>query len=190
MRLWPATPPEVSHRGRAIGAQRWFPFLSLMASACSSATGPSELASYRLVRVNGDPVPVVIVRAETTDGSVYELEAVQGILTLYQNGNFEKPTDFRNVRNGVPDDTLNHGGSTGTFLLTATTLTISFTDSLLSPEDPPVIYQDQFQYSVLEDGRVLRGTESLGGTIGGVYEYERIDVVAVRPRSARLAGKH
>lgn len=138
---------------------------SALTSACSILWPSRPEEVYSLVSVSGQPLPATVVTGTTTDGSVYELQAVSGELRLYGNGRLGWDRSFRDVRDGVPADTLNRGHYSGSYERTDSTLVIRFTNERGE--------SDANNYVILQGGRGLRGGETLGGYFARVYEYRR-----------------
>lgn len=140
--------------------------IATVAGGCSLFSGREPEATYTLVRVSGQPLPATVAFANVVDGSTYAVEAVRGTLRLYAGGRFERERDLRDVRNGVPADTLNCGCRySGSFERNDTTLVTRFFDERGGPE--------VFRYEILNDGLVLRGQEGIVGMFGRIYEYRR-----------------
>jgi hypothetical protein len=121
---------------------------------------------YDLAKVGGEPLPAIVVHTVATNGTVYDLQAVGGWLRLYADGTFKRRRDVRNVWNGVPDDTLNWDSrQPGTFVLTDTTLVLSFLDARGAPE--------LNTYLLLDGGKSVAGIETYTQQFPNTYEYKR-----------------
>jgi hypothetical protein len=121
---------------------------------------------YDLSKVGGDSLPAIVVHTVATNGTVVDLEALGGWLRLYADGTFKRNRDLRNVRNGVPDDTLNKDNTfDGNYTWSDTSLTLSFLDARGALETN--------MYRVLDGGKIVVGIETFVQMFPNSYEYRR-----------------
>ena len=123
--------------------------VALMLSACSLFS-PSNSDVYVLVSVSGASLPTTVISVTTDDGSLHEVQAVSGRLTIQESGHFSKEYTNRTLENGIPVDTA-AVESSGTFVKTDTTLIIHF--------KPPLQFANSYTYTILHGGLRLRGVE-------------------------------
>lgn len=136
--------------------------ITLLAAGCF-LFGPSETEEYSLVRAGGQTLPATVISVMTTEGVLYEVQVLRGIIRFFDNGELEKERDFRNVWNGVPSDTITAGRWSGTYERTDTTILVRLKDS-----DGMI---ETTIYKITGNGLVLQGVEGIGGAFIRVYEY-------------------
>jgi hypothetical protein len=110
--------------------------LSIFLIACgsdSSPTGPSTQKSppgtYTIATINASPLPAAIF----ADTGGFKLEVMSGTITLTAAGTYSIVTNYRETLPGVLDTYMDSTG--GTWVMTAGTSTIVFTNSADTTQD-------------------------------------------------------
>ena len=119
-----------------------------------------------MTRANEQPLPTTVIRLQSMNGAIYEVEAVAGSIRLYGHGMMVREFNTRDMLDGTPVDTLISVRWTGSFQRTDSTLTIRFRYKTIN-------YVETYVYRLGDGGRTLRGTESFEGLFPAVYEYVR-----------------
>ena len=147
----------------------WLCTVVAFLSACG-ATEPEPSLVYSLARVASQPLPAPMDAARWQDGTLRVIEALEGRITLFDDGSFKYETLARRTVDGVPVEDLGWRRLSGVYERSDSTVIARF-DGVRDVLGHPLAYT--VAYHVLDSGRVLRGTQGFGRVYEWVLEPTR-----------------
>ena len=150
--------------------------VSVIASCSLVDSDPPE--SYALTRVDGNPVPTIVLTLSLGEGRTHTVEVLEGSITLYGGlKRFEKTRLIRVVHDGG-EPSLDVYEQAGSFQRSDSQMTLRFVDNVLVGRDGVVTdtlrVDASHVYEILDGGMQLRGVEYVNGRSSRLYEYARV----------------